>query len=84
MGDFPKAGSLARLPELAMDELDAAIFGTPANDIDPKRTGNKTALGLLTFDQVIGRNPVKKRGAASGALFHDIFIACSTTSLSLG
>ena len=84
MGDFPKAGSLARLPELAMDELDAAIFGTPANDIDPKRSGNETALGLLTFDQVIGRNPVKKRGAASGALFHDIFIACSTTSLSLG
>ena len=81
MGDFPNAGSLARLTELAMDELDAAIFGTPANDIDPKRTGNETALGLLTFDQVIGRNPVKKRGAASGAMFHDIFIGCLETYL---
>jgi len=40
----------------AMDQVDAAVFGTPANEDEPRRTETETetAFGLLTFDRVMG------------------------------
>ena len=39
----------------AMDLVDATFFGTPANNDEPERTETETAFGLLTFDQVVGK-----------------------------
>ncbi len=40
----------------AMDQVDAVMFGTPATEGEPERTETETetALGLLTFYQVMG------------------------------
>ena len=38
----------------AMDQVDASVFGTPANEGKPVRTETETTFGLLTFDQVMG------------------------------
>ena len=54
----------------AMDQVDAVMFGTPANEGEPERTETETetAFGLLTFDQVMGMQSHEENRSRLGDL----------------